>query len=139
MGSVHRLPIRVYYEDTDFSGVVYHASYLRFFERGRTEHFRALGMSHAALFSADPPIAFVVRRMTIDFLRPARMDDLLSVETRCAAVRGASLDISQKIYRETELLVAAGVKIACIAGMRATRIPDALRSVMAPDGEPGES
>jgi acyl-CoA thioester hydrolase len=135
MGSVHRLPIRVYYEDTDFSGAVYHASYLRFFERGRTEHIRALGVSQAALFSADQPVAFVVRRMTIDFLKPARMDDLLSVETQCLVARGASLDIAQKIFRNSDLLVAADVKVACVAGARATRIPDALRVALAlPDG-----
>src|SRR5215204_3894025 len=84
----HVLPVRVYYEDTDFSGVVYHASYLRFMERGRTDYLRLLGVDHRALF--DEGFAFVVRTMQIEFLRPARMDDVLEIRTAPQEVKGAS-------------------------------------------------
>ncbi len=124
----HRLTVRVYYEDTDFSGVVYHASYLRFMERGRTELIRALGVAQAALFEGDVPLAFAVRRMTIDFLRPARMDDLLTIETIPAGARGATMDVAQRVLRGDEVLVTATVLVACIGGGRARRIPDALRA-----------
>ena len=90
MSRVHRLEVRVYYEDTDFSGVVYHASYLRFMERGRTELIRALGIEQRELFDGETALGFAVRKMTIDFLRPAVMDDLLTIETRSIAARGAT-------------------------------------------------
>lgn len=122
------LAIRVYYEDTDFSGVVYHASYLRFMERGRTELIRTLGVGQAALFDGDVPLAFAVRRMGIDFLKPARMDDLLTVETIPAGARGATMDVEQRILRGEEVLVTAKVLVACVGGGRARRIPDALRA-----------
>ena len=77
-GAIHRFSVRVYYEDTDFSGVVYHAGYLRFLERGRPEMLRDLGVDQASLFGAEPPLGFAVARMEIDFRRPARMDDLLA-------------------------------------------------------------
>src|SRR6195256_4043813 len=81
----HTMPVRVYYEDTDFSGIVYHANYLRFMERGRTNYLRLIGADHRALFEETqkeaPGFAFVVRSMTIQFLKPARMDDVLAVET----------------------------------------------------------
>lgn len=123
----HSMTVRVYYEDTDFSGVVYHASYLRFMERGRTEQIRDLGVEQAELFDGDAALAFVVRRMTIDFLRPARMDDLLTVETTPKEARGASLSLSQRILRGEEVLVTAEVTVACVGGGRARRIPDGLR------------
>ena len=89
----HLQLVRVYYEDTDFSGIVYHANYLRFMERGRTNHLRLMGADQHALFeqaqSETPGFAFVVRSMEIDFLRPARMDDLLDVVTWAVAVKGA--------------------------------------------------
>ncbi len=97
----HRLAIRVYYEDTDFSGVVYHASYLRFLERGRTEFLRALGIEHREIFGNGGADAFhfVVRAMTIEFLKPALMDDKLCVETHPSVTRGASITMVQKIWR----------------------------------------
>ena len=94
----HSLAVRVYYEDTDFSGVVYHASYLRFLERGRTEFLRALGIAHRGGFGADG-FHFVVRAMTVEFLKPALMDDELCVETHPSATRGAAIDMTQKIRR----------------------------------------
>lgn len=126
--AAHHLAIRVYYEDTDFSGVVYHASYLRFMERGRTELIRALGVAQAELFDGDVALAFAVRRMNVDFLRPARMDDLLTIETMPAGARGATMDVDQRVLRGDEVLVTARVLVACVGGGRARRIPDGLRA-----------
>ena len=121
----HRLAIRVYYEDTDFSGVVYHASYLRFLERGRTEFLRALGIAHREIFANGWPggFHFVVRAMTIEFLKPALMDDELCIETQPSATGGASIDVMQKIRRGCEVLLTAKVRIAVVAGGKARRIP----------------
>jgi acyl-CoA thioester hydrolase len=123
----HRLAIRVYYEDTDFSGVVYHASYLRFMERGRTELIRSLGVEQRELFDGDVPLAFAVRSMGIDWLRPALMDDELVIETRPTIARGATMELSQRVLRGEEVLVTAAVKVACVGGGKARRIPEALR------------
>lgn len=127
MSERHAIPIRVYYEDTDFSGVVYHASYLRFMERGRTELIRGLGIDQRALFEGAAALGFAVRRMTIDFLKPAVMDDLLEVVTEPLQARGATMDLRQTIMRGADMLVTAEVKVACVGGGRARRIPDALR------------
>src|SRR3569623_808433 len=89
----HTMPVRVYYEDTDFSGVVYHANYLRFLERGRTELLRATGGDQSQFHAGDDSLSFAVRKMTIDYLKPARMDDGLAIETRTLEIRGASLFI----------------------------------------------
>ncbi|MGQ0444356.1 MAG: tol-pal system-associated acyl-CoA thioesterase [Beijerinckiaceae bacterium] len=122
----HRLAIRVYYEDTDFSGVVYHASYLRFLERGRTEFLRALGIEHREIFGNGRAggFHFVVRAMSIEFLNPALMDDELCVETHPSAVAGASIEIMQKILRGGKTLLTAKVRIAVVAGGKARRIPE---------------
>lgn len=130
-GDTHVLPVRVYYEDTDFSGVVYHANYLRFLERGRTEFLRLLGIGQSALHTEAEGLIFAVRRMTIDYLRPARMDDVLVVETRAAEVRGASLVIAQRIRRDGEAIVTADVRVALVAAGRPARIPDRLRAILA--------
>ena len=99
----HVLPIRVYYEDTDFTGVVYHASYLRFMERGRTNYLRLLGVDQRALFEETeqeaPGFAFVVRSMQIEFLKPARMDDVLEIVTEPDDVKGASSSLRQCVMR----------------------------------------
>jgi acyl-CoA thioester hydrolase len=125
----HRFPVRVYYEDTDFSGLVYHASHLRFMERGRTELSRELGIHQRALLEDGDSgaIFFVVRAMTIDFKRPARMDDLLAVETCVEEVGAASLALAQKIWRDAELLVVARVTVAAVEGGRARRLPPDVR------------
>lgn len=128
----HRLAIRVYYEDTDFSGVVYHANYLRFLERGRTELLRATGIDQSMLHAGARGFAFVVRRMTVDYLRPARMDDLIDVETASCEVRGASLRLAQRILRDAEVLVTADVQVAAVSGGRPVRIPDGLRARLTP-------
>ena len=133
----HRISIRVYYEDTDFSGVVYHASYLRFMERGRTNYLRLLGADQRALFAEAeteaPGFAFVVRSMKLEFLRPAHMDDLLDIVTRPVDVRGASITLHQEIRRGAVLLLEADVKVAFVSGGRAKPIPKALRLAMKAD------
>ena len=123
--AAHRLTVRVYYEDTDFSGVVYHASYLRFLERGRTEFLRALGIAHRGVFAGGGAdgFHFVVRAMTIEFLKPALMDDELCVETHPSTTGGASIDMMQKIRRGGEVLLTAKVRIAVVAGGKTKRIP----------------
>jgi acyl-CoA thioester hydrolase len=130
----HVMPLRVYYEDTDFSGIVYHANYLRFMERGRTNFLRLLGADQRALFEEAakeaPGFAFVVRSMTIDFLSPARMDDVLTVTTVPAEVKGASITLAQKVARGDEILVEAQVRVAFVAGGKAQRIPKPLRIAM---------
>ncbi len=133
-GGRHRMSVRVYYEDTDFSGIVYHASYLRFLERGRTNHLRLLGAGHRALFEEAsreaPGFAFVVRSMQIDFLKPARMDDVLEIVTVPQEVKGASITLHQRILRAEELLLDAHVRVAFVCGGRARPIPKALRTAM---------
>jgi acyl-CoA thioester hydrolase len=125
--SHHQHTVRVYYEDTDFSGVVYHASYLRFMERGRTELIRALGIDQRELFDGEAALGFAVRRMLIDFLRPAVMDDLLTIETVPTKARGATMDLRQRVLRGEEVLATAEVMVVCVGQGRARRIPDALR------------
>lgn len=120
--------LRVYYEDTDFSGVVYHASYLRFLERGRTELLRAIGIHQQALHAGAAPVAFAVRRMTLEFLRPARMDDWLNVETRVTEVGGARAGLAQRICRGDDVLLEAQVEVVAIANGRAARLPPELRA-----------
>ena len=124
MTEPHSLTIRVYYEDTDFSGVVYHANYLRFLERGRTEMLRAAGVEQAAMTDeTGQPLAFAVRHMEIDFLKAARMDDLIEVKTAVAECGGASLLIAQRLVRNADVLVTATVKVALVGGGRARRLP----------------
>lgn len=137
----HVMQLRVYYEDTDFSGIVYHANYLRFMERGRTNYLRLLGADQSALFaearSEAPGFAFVVRAMQIEFLRSATMDDVLTVITMPHEVRGASMTLSQEVRRGEELLIEAKVKVAFVSGGRARPIPKALRALMKADQEAG--
>ncbi|HLH11321.1 MAG TPA: tol-pal system-associated acyl-CoA thioesterase [Methylovirgula sp.] len=122
MKEAQRLPLRVYYEDTDFSGFVQHVAYLRFFERGRTEFLRAKGINQSELL-ADEGLVFVVRRMSIDYLRPARMDDVLIVETAVARLGGASIEMAQRILRAEEEVATAHVRVAAVAEGRARRLP----------------
>src|SRR5487761_1663341 len=109
----HHMQVRVYYEDTDFSGIVYYANYLRFMERGRTNHLRLMGAEQHALFAEaqteTPGFAFVVRSMRIDYLKPARMDDVLDVVTWPVAVKGASITLAQAIPKSLRLLMKADI------------------------------
>jgi len=133
----HVLTVRVYYEDTDFTGIVYHANYLRYMERGRTNYLRLIGADHRALFEATereaPGFAFVVRSMNIEFLKPARMDDVLDIITEPEEVKGASTTVRQRVMRGDELLVEAHVRVAFISGSRARPIPKPLRIAMRAD------
>lgn len=124
----HRLLQRVYYEDTDFSGLVYHARYLHFLERGRTDYLRCLGVEQSALLSADEEgLVFVVHRMEIDFKSPARMDDVLAIQTVTEKAGGAKMVLAQEIRRDGTLLIAARVIIAVInAKGRPRRLPETL-------------
>jgi acyl-CoA thioester hydrolase len=137
----HHQRVRVYYEDTDFSGVVYHASYLRFMERGRTNYLRLIGADHRALFeraqAEAPGFAFVVTHMTLDFKRPAFMDDVLDIVTAPEEVKGASVMLLQKVMRGDELLVQARVQVAFVSGGRARPIPKPLRIAMKADQQSG--
>jgi len=116
-GDTHILPIRVYFEDTDCGGVVYHANFLKFCERGRSDFIRLLGIEAKSL--ADPakgePAIFVVRRVDIDYLKPGRMDDVLEVVTACEEIGSASLVLSQEIRREGTLLVRAKVTVVLVS------------------------
>jgi acyl-CoA thioester hydrolase len=127
--TVYAFTIRVYYEDTDFSGAVYHANYLRFMERARTEMLRARGVAQGASFSGetDETFGFVVRSMTIEWLSPARMDDLLIVETRVERIGAATLELAHRIMRGDDVLATARVRIACVINGRAGRIPVGVR------------
>lgn len=133
----HRMLVRVYYEDTDFSGIVYHANYLRFMERGRTNYLRLLGADQRALFAEAaaeaPGFAFVVRAMQLDFLKPAVMDDILDIVTQPHEVRGASITLHQEVRRGDEVLLKATVKVAFVSGGRARPIPKPLRVAMKAD------
>ena len=137
----HLQQVRVYYEDTDFSGIVYHASYLRFMERGRTNYLRLIGADHRALFEQAekeaPGFAFVVRHMSIDFRKPAVMDDVLTIATTPEEVKGASVMLHQQVMRGEDLLVDAHVQVAFISGGRARPIPRPLRIAMKADQHAG--
>ena len=125
----HRLVQRVYYEDTDFSGVVYHARYLHFLERGRTDYLRLLGVEQGSLILEEDRegLVFVVHRMEIDFKSPARMDDILTILTATEKAGGAKMILNQEIRRDDQLLIAARVVIAVInAAGRPRRLPESL-------------
>lgn len=130
----HQMRVRVYFEDTDSGQIVYHANFLRFLERGRTNYLRLLGMNQQELLNEArrdvPGFAFVVRSMSVDFLKPAILDDLLEVITVPEDVRGASIILVQECRRGGDLLVTARVRVAFVSGGKAQRIPKALRLAM---------
>jgi acyl-CoA thioester hydrolase len=133
VGREHQLPVRIYYEDTDFTGVVYHANYLRYFERGRSDFFRLVGVSHSALLERPDPAAFTITRITVDFRRAARIDDGLLVRTTYDRAKGPRLFISQRITRGEELIATAAVEAACIDLQgRARKPPPGLAEALAP-------
>jgi acyl-CoA thioester hydrolase len=125
--------VRVYYEDTDAGGVVYYANYLRFAERARTELLRAMGIDHRTLL-ADDGIMFAVRRCEADYVKPARLDDLLEVRTRFGSATGASFWMEQEIRRDDEILTDLKLRLVCIRpDGRPARLPDAVRELAASD------
>lgn len=131
---MHSFPVRVYYEDTDFGGVVYYANYLKFLERGRTEALRDLGVDQIAMKQAGK--VFVVRRVSVEFLSPARFDDMLEVRTSTAWVKRASAGLKQEIWRGPDRLIEADVTIACMAlNARPAGLPPEVRANLVQLGE----
>lgn len=128
----HGFPVRVYYEDTDAGGVAYHATYLRWAERARTEAMREAGAPHSDLVTQHG-LSFMVRRVEMEYLRPARLDDLLTVMTCALHVRAASAEIRQSFVRDGEALAEAAILLACVrlADGRPGRIPDRWRRALA--------
>ena len=132
-GLEHLLPVRVYYEDTDFTGVVYHGNYARYFERGRSDFLRMAGVNHAELLTQDDPMAFTVTRLAMDFRAAARIDDALLVRTRYETVRGPRLIIAQRIVRDRTVICEAEVQAACIGlDGRVRRPPKAMVATLTP-------
>lgn len=134
LGAAHVMPVLLYYEDTDLSGLVYHAGYVRFFERGRTNFLRKVGCYHSDLAALEDPRFFVVAKMDIAFKKPARVDDRLVVETRFPVVTGATLTGQQVIYkgsRKGDILVTASLKAACIdSAGKPRRLPEGLAATL---------
>jgi acyl-CoA thioester hydrolase len=125
-GRIHHLPVRIYYEDTDFTGLVYHANYLRYFERGRSDFLRLAGVHHNELLDGTDPMGFAVNRMTLEFLKPARIDDALVAKTVFNTMRGPRIFISQALERAGEVLVTAAVQVCCISLTGRPRKPPAM-------------
>jgi acyl-CoA thioester hydrolase len=123
-GRTHVLPVRVYYEDTDFTGMVYHANYLRFFERGRSDFLRAAGIDHVALAGADT--AITLTGINVKFRRPARIDDALVVRTVLAQAEGVRFRFAQTLHRKGEILAEAEAEACCIAMTGKPKRPPAL-------------
>jgi acyl-CoA thioester hydrolase len=138
----HVLTQRVYYEDTDFSGVVYHARYLHFLERGRTDYIRCLGIEQSRMAAPDSgeSLVFVVHRMELDFRSPARMDDVLTITTRTERAMGVKMTLRQQIFCQDRLLIAAKVDIAVINGEgRPRRLPAAIAAALSAPPVPAET
>jgi len=127
-GKAHILPVRVYYEDTDVSGIVYHANYLRYMERGRSEFLRLAGIHHMVMMANAEPIAWTIRRMEIDYAKAARLDDNLEIHTRYRTMSGARLTGEQWVKRDGVDLVTAKVEAAIITMTgKPRRIPEDVR------------
>ena len=140
-GAGHVLAVRVYFEDTDFSGLVYHTSYLRWCERGRSDYLRLLGISHNELAAgafAGEPCAFAIRRINADYLKPAQIDDILEVNTSSGAVTKASLVLKQEIVREGIPIfrLEAQCVLLSMSG-RLLRLPAAITGLFSKAGDPG--
>ena len=129
MSTQQTIPIRIYYEDTDAGGVVYHARYLHFFERARTEYFRSIGFTQQVLLR-EQQIAFVVKSLVIDYKFPAKLDDWLFVEMEIVAIKGATILFKQYLKRDTDVLSMADVKVACVDlnKMKPVAIPEELKA-----------
>ena len=129
-GATHSMPLRVYYEDTDGAGIVYYANYLKFAERGRTEMMRELGFAHSQIH-AEAGIVFTVRRLSAEYIAPARLDDALTVDTTVVEIGGATLLLDQRICRNGQVLAALDVLVACVGpGGRPRRVPADLRAAL---------
>ena len=131
-GKVFALPVRVYFQDTDAGGVVYHASYVNFMERARTEWLRTNGYSNAGLMK-EFGVVFVVRSLKLDYLKPALLDDLLSVTAQIKEIGRSRLNLLQSVLRGNELLTEAEVHLVCVSlqGFKPVSVPEALRGRLA--------
>jgi acyl-CoA thioester hydrolase len=116
-GDTHVLPVRVYFEDTDFTGLVYHANFLKFCERGRSDFIRCLGIDHRSLENPEQgePAVFVVRRIEVDYLKPARIDEVLEVVTRCEDIGRATLVLAQDVCRDGVVLARLKASIVLVS------------------------
>jgi acyl-CoA thioester hydrolase len=132
-GRTHVLPVRVYYEDTDLSGVVYHANYLRYMERGRSEFFRAAGITRLAQLDEPEPKVWTLTRARLEYSRPARLDDLIEIHTLCVSLTGARLNADQSVMRSGQLLVRGEIE-ACVVTLsgKPRRIPRDVRERLLP-------
>ena len=131
-GAEHRLMVRVYYEDTDFTGLVYHANYLKFFERGRSDYLRVLGVHHHELRAHEDRLAFAVAHIDIRYLSPARIDDVITVRTRMLTMRGAQFTLEQTCERDGVTLCQGRINVVCIDGDgRPRRLPKAFAEALA--------
>jgi acyl-CoA thioester hydrolase len=129
-GAVHSMKLRVYYEDTDAAGLVYYANYLKFAERGRTEMMRELGFAHSQI-AEEIGTLFTVRRCSVDYRAPARLDDALIVETLVREIGGATVLLDQRIRRDDEILVQIEMLVACVGrDGRPRRVPPGLRAAL---------
>lgn len=129
-GMTYTMPLRVYYEDTDAAGIVYYANYLKFAERGRTEMLRALGFEHGAI-EAETGVIFTVRWFSADYRLPARLDDLLTIDTRVVELGAATLRIEQQIRRGDDVLVTTDILVACVGrDGKPRRVPDGMRAAL---------
>jgi len=139
-GKVHVLPISIYYEDTDLSGFVYHANYLRYMERGRTEFFRLAGISKMAGLDEEEPTAWTLRSIHVDYLRPARLDDIIHVRSRLIGLSGARMQALQRITLGETLLVEGRIE-ACITTLtgKPRRLPKKVQETLAPFVSPDET
>ena len=139
-GKVHVLPVSIYYEDTDLSGFVYHANYLRYMERGRTECFRLAGISKMAGLDEEEPTAWTLRSVHVDYLRPARLDDIIHVRSRLIGLSGARMQAIQRITRNETLLVEGRIE-ACITTLtgKPRRLPKKVQETLAPFVTPDET
>jgi acyl-CoA thioester hydrolase len=134
----HRFPVRVYWEDTDAAGIVYYANYLKFAERARTEMLRTLGVGQREMRETKG-VAFAVRRCNVDYMAPAKLDDLLEVRTRITNLRGAAIEAEQIVARDNDQLVRLNVMLVCIGpGGTATRIPRPVLQAVAREIPPSQ-
>jgi acyl-CoA thioester hydrolase len=132
-GLTHVLPVRIYYEDTDTSGIVYHANYLRYFERGRSDFLRLAGVRHLVMLEGETPLVWTLRRIVVEYMRPARVDDLLHVRTRYTEMAGARLTGEQEIFRGSDLLCTGRIEAAVITmDGRPRRIPTDIKAKLGP-------
>lgn len=136
-GAVFTLPVRVYYQDTDAGGIVFHGSYLAFFERARTEWLREMGVDLRAMADRQR-VLFIVRQIDVRYLRPAVLDDLVEVTVAVERLGGAQFSLRQEVVRAGEVLVSAAINLACISSVsfKPLRLPESLHASLAARAEP---